>query len=54
MATLPRKKGPAPRPPSISSQPNDSFDSGTSNKTDFWSAFNRLDISRIPSCKSLL
>ncbi|CAH8866585.1 unnamed protein product [Trichobilharzia szidati] len=52
LATLPRKKGPAPRPPSIDSQANDSFDSGTSNKADFWSTFNRLDISRIPSSPS--
>ncbi|CAH8623094.1 unnamed protein product [Schistosoma curassoni] len=50
LATLPRKKGPAPRPPSVDDQMNDR--SGMPiNSTGCWSTFNRLDNSRT-SCSS--
>uniref|UniRef100_A0A3Q0KUG3 Putative development and differentiation-enhancing factor, ddef n=1 Tax=Schistosoma mansoni TaxID=6183 RepID=A0A3Q0KUG3_SCHMA len=51
LATLPRKKGPAPRPPSVDDQMN--VRGGMpSNSTGFWSTFNRLDNSRT-SCSSI-
>ncbi|TNN09981.1 Arf-GAP with SH3 domain, ANK repeat and PH domain-containing protein [Schistosoma japonicum] len=49
LATLPRKKGPAPRPPSGDGQMNDTFDSGIPTSSDFLTTFNRLNISRISS-----
>ncbi|CAH8556121.1 unnamed protein product [Schistosoma turkestanicum] len=51
LATLPRKKGPAPRPPSVDDQMNDSSGGGgmSIRSTDFWNTFNRLDVSRTPS-----
>ncbi|KAH8856678.1 ArfGAP with SH3 domain, ANK repeat and PH domain-containing protein [Schistosoma japonicum] len=49
LATLPRKKGPAPRPPSGDGQMNDTFDSGIPTSSNFLTTFNRLNISRISS-----